>query len=45
MRPLEVEGDLLRREVGVALRPRSLRPPAVGAMVAVLQEVGADFGR
>jgi DNA-binding transcriptional LysR family regulator len=44
IRPLEVEGDLLRREVGLALRARSLRPPAVSAMVDVLKAVGPAFG-
>jgi DNA-binding transcriptional LysR family regulator len=42
--PLEVEGDLLRREVGLALRVYSLRPPAVAAMVEVLGRASADFG-
>jgi DNA-binding transcriptional LysR family regulator len=42
--PLEVEGDLLTREVGLALRGHSLRPPAVAAMVSVLTSVSRDFG-
>lgn len=42
--PLEVEGDLLRREVGLALRAHTPRPPAVGAMVDILRELGPEFG-
>jgi DNA-binding transcriptional LysR family regulator len=42
--PLEVEGDLLRREVAVALRPHSLRPPAVSAMVEILKTASAALG-
>jgi DNA-binding transcriptional LysR family regulator len=44
MRPLVVEGDLLRREVGVAVRAHALRPPAVVAMVEVLSSVSGEFG-
>jgi DNA-binding transcriptional LysR family regulator len=43
--PLEVEGDLLRRDVGLALRAHALRPPAVAAMVAILTDVSDAFGR
>jgi DNA-binding transcriptional LysR family regulator len=39
IRPLEVEGDLLTRQVGVALPVGSYRPPAVEAMVAIFEEV------
>lgn len=44
IRPLEVEGDLLRREVGVALRAHALRPPAVVAMVDIVRRIGGEFG-
>ena len=39
IRLLEVEGDLLTRDVGVAIPSGSYRPPAVSAMVAVLEKV------
>jgi DNA-binding transcriptional LysR family regulator len=39
IRPLEVEGDLLTRRVGVAIAAGLYRPPAVTAMVAVLEDV------
>jgi len=39
IRPLEVEGDLLTRRVGVAMPDALYRPPAVTAMVAILEEV------
>lgn len=43
--PLEVEGDLLRREVGLALRAHSpTRPPAVAAMVDILRALSPEFG-
>ena len=42
--PLEVEGDLLTREVGLALREHSRRSPAVAAMVSVLTSLSRDFG-
>lgn len=38
IRPLEVEGDLLTRHVGVALPASSYQPPAVTAMVEILKE-------
>jgi DNA-binding transcriptional LysR family regulator len=41
IRPLEVEGDLLTRRVGVAMPAGRYRPPAVTAMVAILTEAGA----
>jgi DNA-binding transcriptional LysR family regulator len=44
IRPLEVEGDLLRREVGLALRVHALRPPAVSAMVEVISRISGEFG-
>jgi DNA-binding transcriptional LysR family regulator len=40
IRPLEVDGDLLTRQVGAATPPGSYRPPAVAAMIDVLQRVG-----
>ncbi len=39
IRPLEVEGDLLTRRVGVAMPAGLYRPPAVAAMVEVLEGV------
>jgi len=42
IRPLEVEGDLLTRRVGVAMPTGPYRPPAVAAMVEILEEVCAD---
>jgi DNA-binding transcriptional LysR family regulator len=39
IRPLEVEGDLLTRQVGVVLSAAPYRPPAVAAMVEILSEV------
>jgi DNA-binding transcriptional LysR family regulator len=39
IRPLEVEGDLLTRDVGVALAAGIYQPPAVAAMVTVLEQV------
>jgi DNA-binding transcriptional LysR family regulator len=39
IRPLEVEGDLLTRRVGVALPAGPYRPAATDAMVSVLEEV------
>jgi DNA-binding transcriptional LysR family regulator len=39
--PLEVEGDLLTRRVGVAMPAGRYRAPAVTAMVTILTEVGA----
>jgi DNA-binding transcriptional LysR family regulator len=39
IRPLEVEGDLLTREVGIALPLGSYRPPAVTAMLSVFEDV------
>jgi DNA-binding transcriptional LysR family regulator len=45
IRPLEVEGDLLRREVGLALRAHALRPPAVAAMVEILTTVSKEFAQ
>jgi len=39
IRLLEVEGDLLTRHVGVAIPAGSYRPPAVTAMVAILEEI------
>jgi DNA-binding transcriptional LysR family regulator len=39
IRALEVEGDLLTRDVGVAIAAGSYRPPAVAAMVAMLEDV------
>jgi DNA-binding transcriptional LysR family regulator len=41
IRPLEVEGDLLTRRVGVAIPAGPYRPAATVAMVAVLEEVCA----
>jgi DNA-binding transcriptional LysR family regulator len=43
IRPLEVEGDLLTRTVGVAMPAGHYRPPAVTAMVAILEDVCADL--
>jgi DNA-binding transcriptional LysR family regulator len=43
IRPLEVEGDLLTRRVGIAMPSAAYRPPAVAAMVAILEEVCADL--
>jgi DNA-binding transcriptional LysR family regulator len=43
VRPLEVEGDLLTRHVGVAMPGGPYRPPAVTAMIEILQEVCADL--
>jgi DNA-binding transcriptional LysR family regulator len=43
IRPLEVEGDLLTRRVGVALPAGPYRPAATVAMVAVLKEVCASL--
>lgn len=43
IRPLVVEGDLLTRHVGLALRAQSYRPPAVAAMVEILNQVARDF--
>ncbi|MCP9486455.1 MAG: LysR substrate-binding domain-containing protein [Gaiellaceae bacterium MAG52_C11] len=43
IRPLEVEGDLLTRRVGVAMPAGSWRPPAVSAMVAILDEVCTEL--
>jgi DNA-binding transcriptional LysR family regulator len=43
IRPLEVEGDLLTREVGVTVPNRPYGLPAVAAMVEILKEVCADF--
>jgi DNA-binding transcriptional LysR family regulator len=43
IRPLEVEGDLLTRRVGVALPAGAFRPAATVAMVAVLEGVCADL--
>jgi DNA-binding transcriptional LysR family regulator len=39
IRLLEVEGDLLTRDVGVAIPSGGYRPPAVSAMVAILENV------
>jgi DNA-binding transcriptional LysR family regulator len=39
IRPLEVEGDLLTRRVGVAMPAGLYRPPASAAMVEILEEV------
>ena len=39
IRPLEVEGDLLTRRVGVAMPDALYRPPAMKAMVAILEDV------
>ncbi len=44
IRPLEVEGDLLTRHVGVALPAAPSRPPAVVAMVEILKEVCDSLG-
>lgn len=41
--PLEVEGDLLTRRVGIALREQAYQPPAVTAMVEILEQVAATF--
>jgi DNA-binding transcriptional LysR family regulator len=43
IRPLEVQGDLLTRRVGVAMPASPSRPPAVAAMVAILEELCADL--
>jgi DNA-binding transcriptional LysR family regulator len=43
IRPLEVEGDLLTRRVGVALPEGPYRPAASTAIVAVLEEVCAGL--
>jgi DNA-binding transcriptional LysR family regulator len=43
IRPLEVEGDLLTRRVGVALPVGPYRPAATTAMVAVLDELAAGL--
>ena len=43
IRPLEVEGDLLTRQVGVAMPAGPSRPPAVAAMVVILDGVCADL--
>ncbi|MDQ3874083.1 MAG: LysR substrate-binding domain-containing protein [Actinomycetota bacterium] len=43
IRPLEVEGDLLTRRVGVAMPSGVYRPPAVTAMVAILEDVCAEL--
>jgi DNA-binding transcriptional LysR family regulator len=43
IRPLEVEGDLLTRDVGVAMAA-GYRPPAVAAMVAILEQVCRELG-
>jgi DNA-binding transcriptional LysR family regulator len=40
IRPLEVDGDLLTRQVVAATPPGRYRPPAVAAMIEVLQRVG-----
>jgi DNA-binding transcriptional LysR family regulator len=39
IRALEVEGDLLTRQVGVAMAAATYRPPGVAAMVAILGDV------
>jgi DNA-binding transcriptional LysR family regulator len=41
--PLEVEGDLLTRKVGITTRRQSYRPPAVAAMVEILKQAAPDF--
>ncbi len=43
IRPLEVEGDLLTRRVGVAMPNAAYRPPAVAAMVAILEAVCGEL--
>src|SRR5262249_18611816 len=43
LRPVEVEGDLLPRRVGVALPPGPYRPAATTALIAVLEEVCAGL--
>lgn len=43
IRPLEVEGDLLTRRVGVAMPTSAYRPPAVAAMVTILEDVCAEL--
>jgi DNA-binding transcriptional LysR family regulator len=43
VRPLEVAGDLLTRRVEVAMPSGLFRPPAVAAMVGVLEEVCAEL--
>lgn len=43
IRPLEVEGDLLTRQVGLAFRTQPYCPPAVTAMVDVLTQVARQF--
>jgi DNA-binding transcriptional LysR family regulator len=43
IRPLEVEGDLLTRRVGVAMPAGRYQPPAVTAMVAILEDVCAGL--
>jgi DNA-binding transcriptional LysR family regulator len=41
IRPLEVDGDLLTRQVGVALGHGSYRAPAVEAMVHIFEDISA----
>jgi len=43
IRPLVVERDLLTRHVGIALPPGAHRPPAVAAMVEIIEEIGRSF--
>jgi DNA-binding transcriptional LysR family regulator len=43
IRPLEAEGDLLTRRVGVALPAGAYRPAATAEMVAVLEDVGSGL--
>lgn len=43
IRPLEVEGNLLTREVGLVLRAQTYRAPAVAAMVEILGITGSAF--
>jgi molybdate transport repressor ModE-like protein len=45
IRQLEVEGDLLTRRVGVAMPLGSYRPPAVSAMVAILEDICGGLTR
>jgi DNA-binding transcriptional LysR family regulator len=45
IRPLEVEGDLLTRRVGVAMPAGSYRPPAVSAMTKILEEICRGLAR
>lgn len=45
IRQLEVDGDLLTRRVGAATPPGGYRPPAVAAMIDVLQHVGRRVER